>query len=181
MNRKTRIALLLTGALTLTGVSAGVALADGDGSGCRAGMMRSAWGGDFKGRADAKLEKLHSELKLRPDQEAAFTEYRQAVTAQAGRMQERMKSARESERPATAIERLERFQAGMDEGRTALGKLTDSTKRFYAVLDKEQQKRFDDVASRFGPGRFGGGHRHGHGHGGEGRGSGPQDNAKGAV
>lgn len=157
MNRKLKIALAGVGLVAATGIGAGLVMAGG--GACEHGphMMRGAWGGDFKAMAERRLERLHADLKLRSEQEAAWSEFSQTVSSQALRMGEKARTWRDAAATtatASAIERLERVQQGVDDGRLALEQLTAATKRFYAVLDKEQQARFDESTRR-----FAGGHR----------------------
>ena len=155
MNRKLKIALAGIGLVAATGIGAGLVMAQG--GGCEHGphMMRGAWGGDIKSMAAGRLDRLHADLKLRPEQEAAWREFSEAVGGQAANMTEKVKSWRETSAAATAVERLERAQKGMDDGRQALDQLTAATKRFYAALDKEQQGRFDELTKRMSPGNRG--------------------------
>ena len=156
MNLKLKIALAGVGLVAATGIGASMVMAQGS-STCEHGphMMRGAWGGDFKAMADGRLERLHADLKLRTEQEAAWTDFRESVSGQAQRMGEKVKTWREAAVAATTIERLERAQKGIDDGRMALEQLTAATKRFYASLDKEQQARFDELTKRFPPGNRG--------------------------
>ena len=156
MNRKLKIALAGVGLVAATGIGAGLVMAQG-GSGCHHGphMMRGAWGGDFKAMADGRLDRLHADLKLRTEQEAAWKDFSETVSSQAARMAEKAKGWRYTAATATAIERLERAQKGFDDGRLALDQLTAATKRFYAALDKEQQARFDELTKRLPPGNRG--------------------------
>jgi hypothetical protein len=164
MNRKLKIALAGAGLIAATSIGAGLVLADSDGPcGHRHGMMRGAWGGDIKAMADGRLDRLHAGLKLRADQEAAWGDFRLAVDDQAAHLADKVKAWRDAAPTATAVERLDRAQQGLDEGRVALQKLSETTKRFYATLDKEQQARFDELTRRFAHG--------GHGWDGPGRGA----------
>lgn len=158
MNRKLKIALAGVGLVAATGIGAGLVMAGG--GVCEHGphMMRGAWGGDFKAMADSRLERLHTDLKLRSEQEAAWSDFSQTVSSQALRLGEKAKTWREAtatSATSTAIERLERVQQGVDDGRLALEQLTAATKRFYAALDKEQQTRFDELTKRFPAGHRG--------------------------
>lgn len=156
MKRNMKIALAGIGLLAVTGVGAGLVMADGDGS-CRYGskMMRGAWNGDFKGMADGRLERLHADLNLRAEQQAAWDEFSKAVSEQVAGMGEKAKAWRSNASTGTAVERLERVQQGLDQGRAALAKLTTETKRFYGVLDPAQQKRFDELTQHRRHGGFG--------------------------
>ena len=142
MNRKFRIA-----AITAVLATAGAALADGD-------NCRGPWNKDVRAMAEDRLAKLHETLKLTPEQEPAWAEFRGAITAQAGKASERLHSWRDGPKPTGAIERLERGQQALDEGRNALADVTAATKRFYAVLSKQQQAGFDEATRRMGPGRL---------------------------
>lgn len=156
MNRKLKIALVGVGLVAATGIGASLVMAEA-GSACDHGphMMRGAWGGDIKSMAESRLNRLHADLKLRTDQEAAWSDFSGTVTGQAVRMAEKVKTWREAAVTATAVERLERAQNGMDDGRLALDQLTTATKRFYSALDKEQQARFDELTKRMSPGHRG--------------------------
>ncbi|MBI4986719.1 MAG: Spy/CpxP family protein refolding chaperone [Rhodocyclales bacterium] len=150
MNRKLKMTLIGAGLLAATGLGAGAVMAEGDGY-CGHGphAMRGAWGGDFKGIAAGRLDRLHADLKLRAEQEAAWSEFRAKVSDLAARAGEKAQAWRASGGAATAVERLERVQQGLDEGRGALEQLTAATRTFYATLDKEQQARFDELTRRF--------------------------------
>ncbi len=159
MNRKLKIALAGVGLLAATGVGAGLVMAQGS-SACEHGprMMRGAWSGDYKAMAESRLDRLHADMKLRSEQEAAWKDFRDTVSVQAVHMGEKVKNWREAaaaETKPTAIERLERAQKGLDDGRLALDQLAAATKRFYSTLDKEQQARFDDLTKRFPTGHRG--------------------------
>lgn len=150
MNHKLRIAAVAALIGTI-GVTTGAALAGAEGR-CRPG---ASFGKDIHAMADGKLARLHEALKLAPGQEAAWKEFSDAILLQADRAGTRIRDWREGPRPASAIERLERGQQGLEQGRQALTELTATTKRFHATLTPEQQQRFDDATRHFGPGRFG--------------------------
>ena len=152
--------------LALTTLGAGSLLAAPHGGGCdhQAG---SGWGAmrgearglpDFGARAEARLGDLKAGLKLRPEQEAAWNEFRGALLSQAEQMQEKMTTRRASADAKTALERLEQAQEGADQRRAALDAVAQATKAFYPTLDKEQ-KAFFDENFRLMPGKRGG-HRH---------------------
>lgn len=155
MNRKMKIALAGAGLVAATGIGAGLVMAEG-GSPCHGPhMLRGAWRGDVETMAASRLEHLHAGLNLRAEQEAAWTDFSATVSSQAARLGEKVNNWRETATTATALERLERARQGIDDGRIALDELTAATKRFYGVLDKEQQGRFDELTRRFGPGERG--------------------------
>ena len=155
MNRKLKTALAGLGLLAATGIGAGLVMAQGTACGHGPHMMRGAWNGDFKAMADNRLDRLHADLKLRTEQEGAWNDFSQTVSTQALRMSEKARTWRDAAATSTAIERLERAQQGIDDGRIALEQLAAATKRLYAVLDKEQQARFDDLTRRFAPRKHG--------------------------
>jgi hypothetical protein len=156
MNRKLKIALAGVGLVAATGIGAGLVMAEG-GAACEHGprMMRGAWNGDFKAMAESRLDRLHGDLKLRTEQEAAWSDFSQTVSSQAVRFGEKARSWREAAATTTAVERLERVQKGLDDGRLALDQLTAATKRFYSALDPEQQARFNELTKRMSPGKPG--------------------------
>lgn len=154
MNRKLKIALAGVGLVVATGIGAGLVMAEGAGPCGHGGhMLHGAWGGDVKSLADTRLDRLHAELKLHTEQEAAWKDFSETVSGEAAQLGEKVRGWREATTTATAIDRLERAQKGIDDGRLVLERLTAATKRFYAVLDKEQQARFDELTKRFPPGK----------------------------
>lgn len=156
MNRNLKRALVGAALVTATGVGAGLVMAGGD-MACGHGphMMHAMQKGDVKAMADARLEALHAGLQLRAEQEAEWAAFRTAISRQAEQMGEKVRTWRDAAPSASAIERLDRAQKGMDDGRAALDQVAAATRRFYAALDKEQQSRFDELTRRLGPGRPG--------------------------
>lgn len=159
MNRTLKRTLVAAALLGATGIGAGLVMAEaGPGCGSCPQMMRAMHQGDVKAMAGVKLDRLHAALQLRADQEAEWTAFRTVIDVQAERMGETLRAMRDASSAGTAIERLDRAQKGMDEGRTALDDVAAATRRFYGTLDKAQQARFDEQTRRFGPGRPGFGH-----------------------
>lgn len=156
MNRNLKRGLVAVALLGATGIGARMVLAEG-GMACEhgPGMMRAARHGDVRAVADAKLDRLHAGLQLRADQEEEWKAFRGAIDRQADQMGEKLRGWRDAAPAATAVERLDRAQKGMDEGRAALADVAAATRRFYAALDKDQKVRFDEQTRRFGPGRPG--------------------------
>lgn len=107
--------------------------------------------GDYKKRAEERMNRLHKELKLTADQEAAWTTWTGKVTAGL----EEAKTKRPDFKAMgdlSAPERMEKYieygkekQARMEAGLADL-------KTFYATLTPEQRKVFDK-SSPFGHGR----------------------------
>ncbi len=148
MKRSTR---MIVAALAILGISTGgfAYAARGDGA-CGAPMMSGKAPGEYMGK---RLERLHTELKLSPEQETAW----QAWT---GDMKEKMTQMREGRPDATAMAKLpapermaqmlERHKERQKEMEAGLASLRE----FYGKLNPEQQKVFDSFKPF-------GGHRHG--------------------
>jgi periplasmic protein CpxP/Spy len=158
-------------------------------------MAQNADGkGDMQGkhRADrmAKMQKhmaerqakLKAELKLAPEQEAAWTAF-VTRTAHEPRMAGKDGMQREDMSKLTTPERIDKMMAMHAERSAEMTKRMEATKSFYAALTPEQQKTFDGQhmggfqrMGMKGGERGMGKHRHGdHGHGmhkGEGKGKG---------
>ncbi|MBL8397618.1 MAG: Spy/CpxP family protein refolding chaperone [Candidatus Accumulibacter sp.] len=150
MNRKMKIALVAAFVATV-GVGAGAVMADGRGH-C------GPFGKDMRAVAEKKLSTLHEELKLTPAQEPAWSDFRNTVQTQAGRVDERFREWRGATPAATALERLERGQKSLEDRQQALAEIANATRRFYGTLDRAQQQRFDEATRQLAPGGF---HRHG--------------------
>lgn len=122
--------------------------------------------------------KLKAELKLKPEQEAAWTAF-VAGTAHGPRMGGRDGAQHAEMAKLTTPERLDKMMAMHAERSAEMAKRMEATKTLYAKLTPEQQKTFDAQGmggfQRTGMKR-GGEHRMGHqGHGmhkGEGKGKG---------
>lgn len=169
------------------GVSAFAVAQNADGSGPKAEMRADRMAkGDSAGkhRMDrmAKMQKykaehqakLKAELKLKPEQEAAWTAF-VAGTAHAPRMAGKDGAQREEMAKLTTPERLDKMQARHAERSAEMTKRVAATKAFYAALSPEQQKTFDAQHmggfQRTGMKREGGEHRMGkHGQGKQGQG-----------
>lgn len=147
MKRSTR---MIVAALAITGaVAGGTAYAERGGP-CGPGMRGGASAEQAVG---TRLDKLHAELKLSPEQEGAWKTWSGSVQEKVAKMKERrpdfdaLAKLPAPERMAQMVERHKERQKEMEEGLASL-------RSFYATLTPEQQKTFD----RFQP--FGG-HRHG--------------------
>lgn len=116
-------------------------------------MMRGEMGDRLPGermkkRMEERQADLQAKLKLRPEQQMAWTAYI-----------EKMKPAARTQRPGhaemenlPAPERMEKMLEMMKEHEKRLMDRIAATKEFYAVLTPEQQKIFND--------EFGRGHRY---------------------
>lgn len=107
--------------------------------------------GDYKKRAEERMNRLHQELKLTADQEAAWTAWTAKVTASF--------EATKAKRPdfkamgdLSAPERMEKYIEYRKEKQARMEAGLADLKAFYATLTPEQQKVFDK-SSPFGHGR----------------------------
>ena len=178
----------------LFGASAFAVAQNADGSGPRAEMRAERMAnGDSAGkhRADrmAKMEKrmaerqakLKAELKLAPEQEAAWSAFVARTAPEPRMMGGKDGAKREDWSKLTTPERLDKMQARHAERAEHMAKRIEATKSFYAALTPEQQKTFDAQSMRGfqRAGMKGGKHhmgKHGHGHG---QGDGKRMNHKG--
>ena len=111
-----------------------------------------------------RAEHMKALLQLRPDQEPALRAFIDAARPSGDRMGRR--GEREDFRALSTPERLDRARARMVERMAAFDRRAAATKRFYAQLSPSQQKAFDAIGPRGGPGgrgdhHGGGGFRHG--------------------
>jgi hypothetical protein len=110
----------------------------GDCDGPRAEAMQKRMGEHFaKRQADLKAQ-----LKLSPEQEAAWVSYTGAVQPPMARQGAQRPDRAEMEKLSTP-QRLEKMQALKAERDTHMAKVVEATKAFYATLTPEQQKVFD--------------------------------------
>jgi protein CpxP len=111
----------------------------------------------------AMARDLHTLLRIRPDQEAAFAAFQTSMgPTQDGRMHPHEDWT--AMQRMTTPQRLDHMMARMDEHMARMRQRIEATKAFYAALSPEQQQVFDAFGRLHG-GR--GGHR---GWGGEGKG-----------
>ncbi len=89
----------------------------------------------------AMAQDLRTILKLRPDQEVAFTAFQASMTPPP--RQERMKHDRAAMETLTTPQKLDMMLAKMDERMARMRKHVEATKAFYAALSPEQQHTFD--------------------------------------
>lgn len=168
---RTLIAMLVTVGL----VGGGSAYAfRGDGPCSGPGMERNAGSpGKF---AEKRLEKLHADLKLAPEQEAAWKAWSDPIGKQAAAMGD-MRSEREAMMKLPAPERMEKMLDRMKEHQKKMEDQLASTRTFYGQLNAEQKKTFDAFQPFGGPRGERGGKRGGDGgRGGQPRGPAPQQN-----
>jgi periplasmic protein CpxP/Spy len=178
----------------LFGASALAVAQNADGSGPKAEMRAERMAkGDAAGkhRADrmAKMQKhmaerqakLKAELKLAPEQEAAWNAFVARTSPEPEMMGGKDAAQREDWSKLTTPERLDKMQARHAKRSEHMAKRIEATKSFYAMLTPEQQKTFDAQPMRGfqRAGMHGGKHHMGKHHHGEGHGDGMRMNHKG--
>jgi Spy/CpxP family protein refolding chaperone len=107
-------------------------------------------------RHEQRMEKLKDQLKLTPEQEAAWTTYTAAMQPPA--RSERMN--RDEFKNLTTPQRIDLMQERSAEREARMKQTGEATKAFYAQLTPEQQKIFDELAMKHGPKGKRGGRRH---------------------
>lgn len=137
MKRSTRplIAALAVLGLVAGGASYAAAAAD---TGCGPQTMgRPA--ADF---AASRLDRLHAELKLSPEQEAAWKAWAEPIRQQSAAMRDR-RGEREAMTRLPAPERMEKTLERMKEHERQMEAGLASLRSFYATLTPEQRQTFD--------------------------------------
>ncbi len=111
------------------------------------------------------LADLKDNLKLQPQQEAAWQAFADAAAPVRGPMGNADRQARRDEiRQLNTPQRLDKMLARADQRHTYMVQRAEAVKRFYAQLSPEQQSVFDAEAMPFRHGRHGGHHHHGDHH-----------------
>jgi hypothetical protein len=109
---------------------------------------------------------LHDKLKLNASQEAAWNTYLQAMTPPP----RGPRPDRGQWENMTAVQRMEKHLAMMQEHEAQMSKRLDATKTFYGQLNPDQQKTFDTETARIMKSMHGMHGGKGHMHGGMGKG-----------
>lgn len=144
MNRYTRRMIAVTAAALLGG-SCMVAMAGPrGGDGCE-GKDHGARSEKMQQRMATHQTELKNALKLTAQQEAAWTQYQQAMTPPKAAAMNHAEMAK-----LTTPQRLEKMQAMQQERQAHMNQHLQATKTFYASLSPEQQKVFDQQHSRQG-------------------------------
>ena len=163
LNRK-----IIAGFLAASTVLFGVAYAQGPGCGPdgmpgmkgasmqRGGMMEPG------ARAEQRLTRLKSELKLTAEQEPLWQAFAEKSKTQGGKGMQAMRDSMQSDKPVPAPERMAQMQSMMKERLAGMESVHESFSRLYAALTPEQKAAADKHFS------MAGGHRHGPGRGGPG-------------
>ena len=147
---KTTIAAALV-ATTAIGASAAMARGghcDGQGPGGGGPMMMqrldpAQMAERIAQRAETRLARLELALALKPDQQAAWTQFKGAMLVRAKDMGERMAAHRQGERPDTALERLQRMEEMSRAAQAGLADTRRAVEALYPQLSDAQKKVFD--------------------------------------
>jgi hypothetical protein len=109
-----------------------------------------------------RLAAFKQKLQLSPAQEGAWNSYIAALKP-SGSFQ---RHDRAEFRRLSTPERIDRMRAWREQRNAEMNRRGDATKSFYAALNPQQQKIFDDATSRRGARHHGGrgGHHHRHHH-----------------
>jgi Spy/CpxP family protein refolding chaperone len=134
-----------------------------DGHGHRHGAkdpkeMMARW----QARHDQRMAELKKDLQLTPTQEAAWTQFTNAMRPPASMPQ---RPDREAMARLTTPERIDQMQALHKQRQAEMDRRAEATKAFYASLTPDQKKKFDAQTARHMGGRHHGGQG---GHGGPG-------------
>lgn len=111
---------------------------------------------DPAARAEQRLARLKTELKITPEQEPLWQAFADKVGSEAGKGFEAMRAQAKDE-SLTAPERLARATDNMKQRLAAMESIGDAFNRLYQGLTPEQRKLADERADRM-AGAFGGRH-----------------------
>jgi protein CpxP len=117
------------------------------------------WGEHGRRHMQERLDQLHKELKLTPEQEADWKTFSEKLD-EAKKERKEARPDGEALRKLSAPERLEKMIEFGKARQAAMEEVLAATKTFYAKLTPEQKKTFDDLTP------FGERAPHGKGHGG---------------
>jgi hypothetical protein len=170
---KTSLAVALASTVGL-GATAAMARGWGDCDGPRGGphamhqrMAPEQMSERMAERAEVRLARLELALALTPQQQSAWSTFKDAMTARAERMATEMQKRAEAGQPKTALERMERMEEMSKLRQSEMAETRKAVETFYATLSDAQKTVFDAEFDRMGHGG-----RHGMGAG-WGRGMGP--------
>ncbi len=159
LNRK-----IIAGVLAASAVWFGVAHAQAPGCGPdgKPGMKGSSMqrGGMMEpgARAEQRLTRLKSELRLTAQQEPLWQAFAEKSKAEAGKGMQAMRERMQSDKPLTAPERMAQMQGMMKDRVAAMEAVNESFNRLYSALTPEQKAAADKHFSaagrhQHGPGR----------------------------
>lgn len=165
--------LMAATALTVAAAAAALAQEPGMGSGPAAsgpGAHRDGDPAEFRARMQAhrqeKLQALRQVLRLRPDQDAAFQAFAQAVAPLGGggwKQDGQDRAGAGAGAAATTPQRLDMLASRLSEREARMRRRIEATRAFYAALDPQQQRVFDSLMELRGHGGGLGGHGMEHG------------------
>lgn len=102
-------------------------------------------------RATQRLAQLQTALALKPDQMAAWDQFKGVMQEKARKAAEHMQAMASQDHPKTALDRMDRMEAFSRERMAALQDVRKATEAFYGRLDAAQKKTFDEQFHLFGP------------------------------
>lgn len=153
---KTAIAASLI-AVTGAGTTAALArdgMCDGFGPHGKAGWHRMApedVQARMAQRADLELARLELALALKPEQQSAWNEFKQAMSERSAKMAGQMVLWRKDGAPQTAVERLQRMEELSKLRQAEMAETRKAVERFYGTLSDAQKKVFDADFGARGP------------------------------
>ena len=157
LNRK-----IIAGFIAASAVWFGVAHAQGPGCnpdgkpGMRGASMQRGMM-DPGARAEQRLTRLKSDLKLTGQQEPLWQAFAEKSKAQAGKGMQAMRDSMQSEKPVPAPDRMAQMQTMMKDRLAGMESVHESFNRLYAALTPEQKAAADKHFSMAGRQPQGGG------------------------
>jgi hypothetical protein len=165
LNRK-----IIAGFLAASAVWVGVAYAQGPGcnpdgmQGMKGGAMQRGGMMEPGARAEQRLTRLKSDLKLTAPQESLWQAFAEKSKAQAGQGMQAMRASMQSDKPIPAPERMAQMQTMMKDRLAGMESVHETFNRLYAALTPEQKAVADkhfSMAGRHPQGGMRGGPRQG--------------------
>lgn len=147
----------LIAAIAIIGLAAGGSAYAFRGDGNCGPQMMNQSPAEFAG---SRLEKLRTELKLAPEQEAGWKTWSDHVNQQLAGMKDH-RAEREALLKLPAPERMEKMLERMKEHQQKMESGLAAMRSFYATLTPEQRQTFDRFQPFGGPGKKPGGTRGG--------------------
>ena len=158
LNRK-----IFAGFIAASAVWFGLAHAQGPGCdpdgkpGMKGGAMQRGGMMEPGARAELRLTRLKSDLKLTAPQEPLWQAFADKVKAEAGKGMQAMRASMQSDTPVPAPERMAQRQTMMKDRLAAMESVHESFNRLYAALTPEQKATADKHFSMAGRHPQGGG------------------------
>jgi Spy/CpxP family protein refolding chaperone len=158
LNRK-----IIAGFIAASAVWFGVAHAQAPGCdpagspGMKGGSMQRGGMMEPGARAEQRLTRLKTDLKLTGPQEPLWQVFAEKSKAQAGKGMQGMRESMQSDKPVPAPERMAQMQSMMKDRLAAMESVHESFNRLYAALTPEQRAVADKHFSMAGRHQQGGG------------------------